>query len=581
MTNEKVATLVPDPTYSGSARIKLTGEPGEATFSMQNPDGKTVTKTVRVVNEYDSVEISGIKAPVIGEKFDFDSVRVPDGAPYHIKEVKWYKGTRLNNEIGTNAVAEYFYPYTVGVTVEPNEYCKPASTSWQLKVTQPDGTVDSVSSDSFTVWPDYDEENFKYLPSSTLQYTFPAQTNHETKEIDKIYMDFPTEVKEGDNFVKWLEDVHVYTNGYDEGLEFRLTPTFGPDAENIAKAYGFPATSSNTKQLNYFIKGVQTGLKAEIKIPEQLNESGDAFAAADQITVYVNGEKGGTLARMGSSEVWAMAADSLTITDGEFNPPSKPVYSVKGVDAVVGEPITAEDLLETDDPNVTIRSTGISYEYDWEDYITADFEKGVFTPTATLNSDRGIRLNYVVEYDEDGDGYPEYQETDSVSINKIYATAEEVPVPEKPPVENYGTAKIIVLDPDGKEISKTNYKIRSYQDIPDPDGAFFIGFYDADGKSVGEYNFANGKTYYAKTVAADDMEIHASADSAYAFARMPGGKTMTSLHISTDGAHQRPDPGHRIYPLLQARQEQSCLHQEIPHGKAGLRCHARTRFCNR
>ena len=99
---------------------------------------------------------------VRGEKFDFDSVKVPDGAPYHIKEVKWYKGTRLDKEVGADAVAEYFNPYTVRVTVEPNECCMPASdVSYQLKVTQPDGTAELVSSDSFTVRQDFDEENYK------------------------------------------------------------------------------------------------------------------------------------------------------------------------------------------------------------------------------------------------------------------------------------------------------------------------------------------------------------------------------------------------------------------------------------
>ncbi|MEE3404295.1 MAG: hypothetical protein VZR73_09445 [Acutalibacteraceae bacterium] len=232
-----------------------------------------------------------------------------------------------------------------------------------------------------------------------------------------------------------------------------------------------------------------------------------------------------------------MAPDTLTITDGEFDPPKKPVYSVSSVDAVVGEPIKVKELLVTDDPKVTIRSTGIQFEYDWEDYMTADFEKGIFTPIDTVQSSNGIRLTYVVEYDEDGDGYPEYQDSKAVEIEKIYATAADVPKTETPPVQEYGTAKVIVQNPDGREISKVDFKIRSGQVIPDPDGMFIIGFYDADGKSVIEANMENGKTYYAKTVAADDFEIHAGVNSAYGFVRMPNGNTMSSIHISADGRH--------------------------------------------
>jgi hypothetical protein len=61
-----------------------------------------------------------------------------------------------------------------------------------------------------------------------------------------------------------------------------------------------------------------------------------------------------------------------------------------------------------------------------------------------MESFDGINLTYTVNYDEDGDGYPEYQDKNGIRIKKIYATAEDVPAPENPPEENYGTAKIIV-----------------------------------------------------------------------------------------------------------------------------------------
>ncbi|MBR3417545.1 MAG: hypothetical protein IKG82_02510, partial [Oscillospiraceae bacterium] len=526
-TNEKVAVL------DENGKIKLTGEPGEATISVKSPDGKTVSKTVRVYQDFESIEISGIKAPVIGEKFDVDSIKVPDDALYHITNVKWEKSR--GKTVGKDETAAYFEPYTICVTVEPNDFTRVADgfTS-SVYETQADGTQKLLNS---PMRRDFDEETNSYLNSYTFWYTYPAQTNHETKVIDKIYIDFPTEVKEGDNFIQWLEAVHVYTNGYDEGLEFKLTPTFGPDAEKIANAYGFTATSSTTQQLNYFIKGVQNGLKAEITIPDKMKETGDTFAAASDIKVYINGEEGGTFARMGDGEIWVMAPDTLTVTDGEFNPPKKPVYSVSSVDAVVGVPIKVKDLLVTDDPKVTIRPTGIYQGDYWDEYIKYDSKEGTCTPLKAKTSTDVIKLTYMVEYDENGDGYPEYQDSSYAGIERIYATAADVPKPETPPAENYGTAKIVVQNPDGREINKVDYKIRSYQGIPDPDGMFFIGFYDADGKTVSEYSFENGKTYYAKTVAADAFEIHAGVNSAYAFIRMPNGNTMSSIHISADGKH--------------------------------------------
>lgn len=332
-------------------------------------------------------------------------------------------------------------------------------------------------------------------------------------------------------------DDPLITVRYDDGLAFKLTPTYGEDAEKIANAYGFSASSTSSEQLNYFIKGVQNGLKAEITIPENLKETGDAFAAASDIKVYINGEEGGTFIRASASSLTVTAADTLTITDGEFNPPKKPVYSVKDADAVVGEPINVKDLLVTDDPKVTIRPTGIYQGDYWDEYIKYDSKEGTYTPLKAKTSTDVIKLTYMVEYDENGDGYSEYQYSSYAGIEKIYATAADVPKPETPPVQEYGTAKIIVQNPDGKEISKADYKIRSNQGISDPDGMFFIGFYDADGKSVSEYSFENGKTYYAKTVAADDYEIHAGVNSAYAFIRMQSGSVMNGLHISADGKH--------------------------------------------
>ncbi|MBQ1391280.1 MAG: hypothetical protein IIY82_05995 [Firmicutes bacterium] len=123
-----------------------------------------------------------------------------------------------------------------------------------------------------------------------------------------------------------------------------------------------------------------------------MKETGDTFAAASDIKVYINGEEGGTFARMGDGSLWVMAPDTLTITDGEFNPPKKPVYSVKSVDAVIGEPIKVKELLVTDDPKVTIRSTGIYQGDYWDEYIKYDSKEGTYTPLKAKTSTDVIPL---------------------------------------------------------------------------------------------------------------------------------------------------------------------------------------------
>ncbi|MCR4759670.1 MAG: hypothetical protein K5705_05290 [Oscillospiraceae bacterium] len=523
-SNEKVAVL--DASSSAIAYIKLTGEPGEATFSMQSPDGETVTKTVRVVNDYDSVDISGIKAPVIGEKFDIESIKAPDDAPYQIKEVKWYKGSRLNEEVGADAVAEYFNSYTVGVTVEPKEYSEPASdVSYQLRVTKPDGTVDIVSPD----WVEqaFDYENHLYLPSYTIQYTFPAQSDHAASVIDEIHIDFPTEIEEGTYWNDWVKNVHIYTNGYDEGFTFDIRQTFGPDAESIASALGYGLDTQKVTVFR-FVKGIQNGIGAEIRIPDELKELGDVFA--DKITVYINGEESKTFGYYESGKVLIAASDTLKVT-GNAAPEAMPGYTVKGANAVVGETININDLLVCDDPRVSIRIRDFGDFSNAADYLTYDLYEGTVKPVQKYWD--GFSMNYIVSFDADKDGNPEYERSSYLYFSKIYADDSEIPEEKK--VTDYGTARVTLLNPDGTEAGKADYPIRAGKNIPEVKNTFLAGTFDSGNKAVDPYFFENGMRYTVKTVSADEFEVYAGADTVYGFIKNQDGNDISGIQISIDG----------------------------------------------
>ncbi|WP_037292800.1 hypothetical protein, partial [Ruminococcus flavefaciens] len=531
-TNDKVATLVQDPNYSSRANIKLTGEPGDATISMKSPDGTTVSKTVRVVCDFDNIEISGVHAPVIGEKLDFDSVKVPDNAPYKIKDVSWIKVISTSyiqdqiEEVGPDDIAENYYPYRVLVTVEPKENCVPDefNLSCRMEVGQTDGSTEYASPKMYN---EYDEETHQQLPIYTFSYTYPAQSDHAASVIDEIHIDFPTEVEEGTYWNDWVKNIHIYTNGYDEGLTFDIRQSFGPDAESIASPLGYSLDAQKVTVFR-FVKGIQNGIVAEIKIPEELKELGDVFA--DKISVYINGEKSTTPGYYESGRVLISAPDTLIVT-GDNVPEAMPsCYSIKPANAVVGDTINLNNLFNSDDPRVSIRMKNIHYWLEnFDDVLSCDFNEGTVTP---LKKDwHGFDLYYIVSFDADNDKNPEYEYTSYLHFSEIYETASDVPKPQTP--EDAGIVRITLLDPDGTEIKTVDYPIDGSEPFPTLENTFIEGTYDSTGKVVSVYE--KGKRYTVKTVSVDDFETYAGTDSVYGFIKDSSGKDISSIQISIDG----------------------------------------------
>ncbi len=521
-TNENVAAL------NENGNIKLTGEPGEATFSMQSPDGETVTKTVRVYQDFDSIEISGIKAPVIGEKFDFDSIKVPEDAPYRISKVEW---SRRWDTLGADDVAENYYPYTVSVTVEPKEFCElnESDASYRVITELADGSTELVK--DIEIYDVYEEGTSQRIKSAKeITYTFPAQSDHTASEVSEVHIDFPTEVKEGTYWDEWVKDVNVCTNGFDEGFTFEITPGIGSEAEKTAAAY-----NCDPEDLKRFVKGVQNSLTLKITIPDELKANGDSFSK--DVSFYVNGEKTKPDTAYSTQIFTTGIYDCLTVTEGE-PPAAMPKYSLNQPNAlVVGEPIDMSTILNCDDPNVSFKFRSVTYNgKSMEEYfdISSNEETGSVILTPKTRTSDSIDLNYTVSADPDKDGTPDYEVNSCFFYSKIYADASEAPEPDK---THTGTARLTLLDPDGKEVSKADYAIRTDADLPAVENAFISGCYDAEDKSVKPSQFENGKRYTVKTISADAIEVHAGTETVYGFVKSQDGKDISDIQISVDRAH--------------------------------------------
>ena len=529
-TNPKVATL------DEKGRLWFGEEAGETTITFKGLKNEDISLKVTIIDDFDHFEISGIKPPVIGQKFDRTSPKVPDDAPYEITDVKWYYDDNINyfeKEIPEDAVAKYYQPYYVRVFVKPKEgHVAKYYSTYDMTVELPNGEteVKSGTADSLDHHGIAEDDVFGFW------YMYPALTDHEAKVVDRITLDFPTEVKEGDNFRKWLESVKLSTNGYNAGFEFEIAPIYDANADKIASAYGY--RNDSLHQINHFIQGVQTGLTAKITIPYELKWMGDEFA--EEVKFVINGKE--STVKPGSKTVLTIELpDSIHISAGEALT-VLPEYSLNSYDFVVGEPVVIKDLLNCSDPAVSIVYRGFytNNSKNWQEYFSYDAEKGTLTPikAASFNWSDDLVLLYDVVYDANGDGYPEYEDHRRNSIYKIYE--KESDIPEQPPVTEKEPVKvtITVQTPDGKTASEAEYAYKGSLDIiPVPEDTFVTGIIDKDGKSVSGSDFKTGESYTVQTVSADSIEIHPGADRVYAFFTDADGKNLKDMQISVDNAH--------------------------------------------
>ena len=524
-TNPGVATV------DARGYIQYGGKTGETTLSVKGPDGKTMTKTVQVYNYFTHVDISGISAPVIGETFDF-TAEVPDDAPYHVTKVEWSRGsTGLRGygsyeDITESSVADYWEPYTVYVTIAPNDFTEflESEASSAFTVDNADGSQDTQYWEGWA-HQDYDEEIYDYVNTYTFGYTFPATSKYVGSKITEIHMDFPAEVPEGSNVTEWFNKLQVTTNGHDEDLDIQLTPTYSANTYSLLPVYnrsGSDLNAANEPEINTFIQGMQTGIAARITILGP-----DAFADKGELAIYVNGEQCAKITALYDDDIWFEAADTLRVTEGKLAPvmPSY-AYGLKPFNLVLNEPVDLEDVLATNDERFSIEYayTYIGSGYDESDYFTYDDETKTLTPIQPLPSfDPTATVYAYVSFDADGDGVYEYRDLHSIAYDqKVYASASEAPDLSSGGGSAVTTYNYQFYDPKGTLIDEG--KCTSSSDIPVPDDLI-----------ISESKL-DGTTYVINTLYADDLEIHAGANIAYASLKKSDG-TDASLQISVDGEH--------------------------------------------
>lgn len=529
-SNEKVAYI------NEQGYVVFGGKTGKSIITMTGPDGKDYTTTITVTDRYYDVEVSGIDAPVVGQKFDLDAV-VPENAKYHVKEVYWTAGNS-KEKLPANTVVEKYKNYTANVVVENNACCDKYSVGIPAKFTVnlADGTTETISDNI-----NCNLNHFAINDDDTLtfSYKYPALGEVGTT-IDKVFIDFPTEVREGDSIEDWNKKVRVYAgDGLD--LDFSSQQSFSADGFNILQAYGYNNVTAET--MNVFVKGVQIGPYLSIEIPEGID-----LEFADSISVYVNGEKGKGQVEYKYSDSFTFGAYNTINIDGGTPLAIMPEYSVKDYDFVAGKTINVSDLLEAEDERVTLEYNKVS-SYNMNDetlaqHFTADAENNSFKLLQA--TDNTITVYLTAYIDLNGDGKWDVKQSHNKS-DKIYASQADVPAKET--VSGQFTLKVV--DPDGKELHSGKYNCGEKVQIPEFDG-LFVKNYESNGRTynVPSMKFAfpakDGDVVKVNTTDADNFEVAASDTTLFA-----DGGNASMLDISIDGVHwsRRSGAGCHIYDL--------------------------------
>lgn len=515
----------------------LAGKTGESIITMTGPDGNEYSVTLKVIDRFDSLEVFGIDAPVVGQKFDL-TAEVPADAKYYVKDVYWSVGYD-NEKVATNAVVGKYKNYKVNVVLEGKPGCSAASVAIPSKFTVnlSDGSTDTISANLNM---NGNHFNINGDGTYTFSYQFKALGEIGTK-IDKVFIDFPTEVQEGDSVSKWAEQVKVYASN-DLDLSFTTSQTFSADAFNILAAYGYNNVTTDT--FNTFVQGVQTGPYFSIDIPEGID-----LEFAEKVTVYVNGSTDrGQIEYKYSDSFTYGSYNSINISKG--NPlADKPEYAFNDFDLVAGETLNVDDLLETDDQRVSVDVVKIT-SYDFSDsnvpnYIENDAENRQLIVKQATSGDDEVNVQFNIYIDLNFDDEWDVQYTTIIS-KPIYASRADVPA--KP---DEGTYTLKVLDPEGNELSSQKVNCGESVLIPEYDDLFVAG-YEINGRSYEISNLnpifpaSNGATIKIKTVYADHFDVNTSDTSLFADC-----EKASMLDISIDGIHwiRRSDAGCHINNL--------------------------------
>ena len=538
-TKPKVAKL------DGSGGLCFGGDVGTTTITVKGADNKPVSVTVTVKSSIAEFNVSGFTAPEIGKALKTDGITVPANGGYKVKRVYWTERKSLFEtvQLAANAQPENYHVYTQNVEIELNDgYYKTSGTPYVLTATLADGASDIVNGIA-----DYSKTEFDWINNKTFvaRYTFNSITGGAASVIDKIYLEYPTEVSEGDDVETWLARVRIGTNGDDSQVhvdEAQLftgiwaTPVLASVADYHVNALAAdPATSG----LKTFMKGVQTGFQVMLSIDN--NVAANFAEGTDAITVYVNGAPVDKATRITGKGVWAIVNDTIKVADGARTDPM-PVYSLRGFDLRVNQTVNVDDLLNCADPRVTLTFKGFTGEglTNPSTYLSYDADANTLKPLKTWTDN--VTLTFEVAFDSNGDGFADLVKTAKVTKPLQAASAAAGSYPQK-------TFTVKAMAPDDEIAYNQTFTVPytwgvdgtlSIPEIPD---AFICSVTSTDGSKTFAYKYGANRipmnaasgSLLVKTVYADEFEVHPGATKVYGFQKDYDGNIIDGFFISIDG----------------------------------------------
>ena len=463
-TDAEIATL------NEKGKLVLGGKLGEATIAVISPDKKTDSAVIRVTDEVDEVYVFGIDAPEVGQPLDF-TAEVPEDANYRITELYWVDVTNGSVQLDEGAVAEDYTYYKVHAEVETTS----ENVGFRREVPAL-MTVGAVGGGEITA--DETNENFslrrfsypdsREVKTVEMEYTYRSTIgSHIGAVINRVYIDFPTEVKEGSYVDDWLDQVEVSVDADVpvSDLGINKLPIHADGAANVLYPLGYPHVP---ERLNLFIKGVQSGLQLDAHLP-----TGVSFGP--YVTFFINGVRTwlpyrlwGDIGYYNDSVISLYMKDVLTVADGKTPQPFTLSYRVRDFNLTVGgigqdAIVRLNSLREGPDaPMVRLRA-GEPHVIDPGDSTSPEPVTVVMSTDLIGRDEYAFDAHEAVEevylpiwgdVDMDGDRHTDFTFNHGV-YKKIYDTA----VPPAPEALNTNAVSVKVLNTDGTLFNTQTYYV--------------------------------------------------------------------------------------------------------------------------
>ncbi len=520
-------------TLDESGALKLGGDPGVTMIRLYSPDGNNTSVQVTVTKAVEKVEVTGLDAPEVGKVFDRD-VEVPEGCGYTVTDVDWYDVTE-RRAVPFDAKAEDYHYYTASVTLAPDPvYRVPANVANALTVQTEDGllTVGPGQKDySFSLDTDETGEVFGMF----MEYTFRKVTGGMMgTTISRIFIDYPTEVKEGGYVEDWRSQIEIVSDVEGFDLNADIYPYCNKRFTETAQALGYP--TKDPRNILRFVNGIQNGVYATVSLP-----TGVTFSS--NLKVYVNGRVWEDV-RFDSRTFTFNAPNTLHMLEGQPAPANTLDVRMKDFN-LTEERLTGKDTVfldglraGADASRITLRAGDPGKpEYVTMSCSTDEFGRDHYQFDAWASSVAPIRLPIYADIDVDGDRRPDI--TLDWSVNKrIYPTVDSMPDIQEEPQR---TVTLRVLSPDGTLYTTQRFSL-GYERFADkvtlPDGCLISSVVTPDGKAC-----EIGLMGYITPPAGDNSVTWTVNTAPAKVIAHPGASTVTvtsplpAMQYSADGEH--------------------------------------------